>query len=163
MHTFRKHLELDQRSCRSCSAKSTEREIKRCQALKPEMRTGMKTKVVFNTFVWYLCDVWLVSKRCHVLSYTTCLETLFVQNRICVLCHCEEMMTPSAMQISKLFSCSTSQAVLNLAEVKMCSCNHWAQGGQLTPPYASIDWYRKGRCYVFDLVFRAFGNWLSTL
>ena len=69
MHTFRKRLELELRSCRSCSAKSTEREIKRCQALKPEMRTGMKTKVVFNTFVWYLCDVWLVQNV--VMSYHT--------------------------------------------------------------------------------------------
>ena len=110
-------------------------------------------------FVW--CLGW--STRCRTLSYTTCWETLFVQNWMCVLWMWADDDWEVPCKSVTLNSCSTLPAVHNLAEVKMCSCNHWAQGGQVTPPsnlHRLVP--QPPMKNVLDLVFGAFGNWLST-
>ena len=88
-------------------------------------------------FVWCLAGLHAVIPYHPQLVWKHC----FVQSRICVLC---QMWADDDWEVPcksvTLNSCSTLPAVHNLAEVKMCSCNHWAQGGQVTPPYAFIDW-----------------------
>lgn len=87
------HWTCSDPSARSCSAKSTEREIKRCLALKPEMRTGMKTRVVFNTFVWYLSDVWLVYTLSYLIIHNLFGSIVLFKAEYVCCAKCEQMMT----------------------------------------------------------------------
>lgn len=96
------HWTCSDPSARSCSAKSTEREIKRCLALRPEMRTGMKTKVVFNTFLWYLSDVWLVYTLSYLIIHNLFGNLVSSKLNVCVVPNVSRWWLRSAMQVSHL-------------------------------------------------------------